>query len=516
MYSADFNDVRDGHVFSRFQFVSKITKVLSNSGNEVINGVFQSRFQNIGKEIIKNVVASQFFLKFNKKALSLFNTSLSVGLGLSHQFINSSLNLFQSSLHNRSGFSNLSINNFLQVFKEINNVGFYSSRYNLVFEFIENVFDVLSNFHDISDSHVFNIFTRQKFSNKLSQMLLDGGDEVLNGFSKRRLQDIGKEIIKDVVSSKLVFKFSQFSHDLLQKLNKNTFSLFNSCFNIGFDLGNHFINSSLNLNQCFLNNRSGVNNFGINNFLQMFEEVNDTSFYLSRLNLGFEFIEDIFNVLGNFHDVRDGHVFSRLQFVSKITKMLGNSRNEVINGIFQSRFQNIGKEIIKNVVSSQFILEFSQFGHDLFQKFNKKALSLFNTSFSIGLGLSHQFINSSLNLFQSSLHNRSGFSNLSINNFLQVFKEINNVGFYSSRYNLVFEFIENVFDVLSNFHDISDSHVFNIFTRQKFSNKLSQMLLDGGDEVFNGFSKSRLQDIGKEIIKDVVSSKLVFKFSQFC
>merc|ERR1712142_1000739 len=142
------------------------------------------------------------------------------------------------------------------------------------------------------------------------------------GLFQSRFQNIGKEIIKDAVSSKLVFEFSKFSHDLLQKFNKNTSSLFNTCFNIGFNFGNHFINSSLNLDQCFLNNRPGCSNFGINNFLQVFEEVNDTGFYLSRLNLGFEFIEDILDVLSNFHDISNSQILSFWhKFVNKITQV---------------------------------------------------------------------------------------------------------------------------------------------------------------------------------------------------
>merc|ERR550534_173995 len=114
--------------------------------------------------------------------------------------------------------------------------------------------------------------------------MLKGRFEVFNGMLKGRFEDIIQKVIKDVVSS-------QFSHDLLQKLGKKTLTLFNTSFSLGFD---------------FLNSRLGSFNSGINGSLQFVKKVNNIVLDLTRFNLSLDFIENILDMLGNFHDVSNG------------------------------------------------------------------------------------------------------------------------------------------------------------------------------------------------------------------
>merc|ERR1712200_386793 len=194
------------------------------------------------------------------KTLALLNSSFSISLCFSNHFINSSLDLFKGSFHNGLSFRNLSINSILQFLKEINN----------------------------------------------------GRDEVLNGMFQSWLENIIKEIIKDTISNQLVLQLCQLSHDFFQKLNKKSFTLFNSSLSIGLGFGNHFINSRLNLFKGSLDNRCGSSNLSFNNSFQFLQEVLGIGSNFTRDDLLFQLIKDLFNMLGNIHDISDGHIFSGL------------------------------------------------------------------------------------------------------------------------------------------------------------------------------------------------------------
>merc|ERR1719334_1421318 len=279
------------------------------------------------------------------------------------------------------------------------------------------------------------------------------------------LEDIIEEIIKDVVASDVVLELSNFRQDSLD-------------------------------------GRGSLGNLSINNSLDFVQEVEDVVFNLSRLNLGFDLVEDVFQVLGSFHDVSDGDVFLGFELVSKISKMLANGGDKVLNSMLDGRLQNIIQKIIKNVVASNTVLELSNLGNDGFQKLNKETFSRCNTS----LGLLNNILDSSINLLQDSLDSRSGSSNLSINNSLDFVQEVKDIVLNFPRDDLGFDLIKDVLQGSNSFHDVSDG---DVFTGHKLSNEISQVLLDGWDKVFNGLSKSRLQDIIEEIIKDVVSSDLI-------
>merc|ERR1719414_930984 len=488
--------------------------------------MFQGGFENIIEEVIKDAISSQFILQFikfghdlfqklDKESLTLFNTSFSIGLGFGNHFINGSLDLNKSELDDRFSNSHLGINNSLQFVEEVHDVCLHLTRFNLSLEFIENILEVMSNLHDIRNSHEFNIFARDKFSNEISQVLLDGRDQVFDGLAKSRFQDIIQQVIKNAESSDLVLQFSQFSHDLLQELNQKALSLLNSGINVSLSLGNHLLNGSINLLQSSFDNGLGKLNFGINNSLQFFEEVHDVSLHFTRFNLGLKLVENVLDVLSNLHNIRNGHVFSRLQLVSKISKMLTNGRDQVFNGMLQSGFENIIKEVIKDAISGQLILQFTKFGHDLLQKLNEQSLTFSNTSFSLGLSLGNQFIDGFIDLFKGSLDNSISFSNLAINNSLHFVKKVNNSSLDFSRFDLGLDFMKDILNLGNNIHKVLHSHEFNIFTRDKFSNEISQVLLDGRDQVFNGLAKSRLQDIIQQVIKDAESSEFILQVSQF-
>merc|ERR1719374_156515 len=475
-----FHDVSEGDVFLGLELVSKVSKMFANGGDKVLNSMLEGGLQNIIQKIVKNIVTSNVvlelsnlsndgFQKINKEAFSRFNTILS----FLDDILYSGINFLQDGLDSGSGSSNLGINNSLDFVQEVNDVVLNFSRDDLGFDLIKDVFQVSNSFHDFSDGEV---FTGNQLSNEVPQVLLDGWDKIFDSLSKSRLQDIIEKIIKDVVSSDLVLQFSQFGHDLLQKLDKETLSLLNSSINVSLSLGNHFINGGLDLLKSILDNRFGLSNLGLNNSLQLVQEVNKISFDLSRLYLGFELIENFLDVLSNFHDVRDSHEFSWLQLVSQISKMLTNGGDEVLNGMFQGGFEDIIKEIIKDTISGQLILQFSKFGQDLIHELNKETFSSFNTSFSISFSLGNHFINSSLDLFQSSLDNWLVGINFGFNDGSKFVEEINNVGLNFSRLNLTFKFIEEILDALSNFNDVSQSHIFNIFIGHKLSNEIPQVL----------------------------------------
>merc|ERR1719193_398964 len=311
-----------------------------------------------------------------------------------------------------------------------------------------------------------------------------------------RFQHIIQKVIKDVISSNVILKLSNLGNDSLQEVNQKSLSRFN------MSLGslNNFLDSSINL---------------FHNSLNLVQKISDIIFDFSRLNLGFDLVEDIFQILSSFHNVSDRDVLLWFELVGKITKMFSNSGNKVLNSMFDCGFQDIIQEIIKDIVTSNTVFQLSQFGQDLLKKLNKKTFTRFDAGLNIGLHLCGYIFNSSLDLFQSSFDSWFGSLNLGINNSFQVVEKINDVILHFSRLNLSFKLIENILDVLGNFHDIRNSNVFNISIWHKLANKITKMFLDGRDEVFNCFTKSRLQDIIEEIIKDVVPCQVVFQFSQF-
>merc|ERR1712200_69009 len=128
----------------------------------------------------------------------------------------------------------------------------------------------------------------------------------------------------------------------------------------------------------------------------------------------------------------------------------------VLNGMLQSWFQNIIQKIIKDVVSSNVILKLSNLGNDSLQEVSQKSLSRFNMS----LGSLNNFLDSSINLFQNSLDSWSCISNLSFNYSLDLVQEISDIIFDLSRLNLGFVLVEDIFQILSSFHDVSDRDVF--------------------------------------------------------
>merc|ERR1719167_690185 len=112
-----FHDFSQRDVFLRLELVSKISKMFTNGGDEVFNGMLKGRFEDIIEKVIKDVVSSKVVLELtnfgndgfkqvNQKTFARFNSSL----GLGNDSLDSSINLLQDSLDSRSGSSNLSIN----------------------------------------------------------------------------------------------------------------------------------------------------------------------------------------------------------------------------------------------------------------------------------------------------------------------------------------------------------------------------------------------------------------------
>merc|ERR1712198_758690 len=110
-------------------------------------------------------------------------------------------------------------------------------------------------------------------------MLANGGDEVLDGMLEGGLEDIIEEIIKDVVASNVVLELSNFRHDSLKEVNQESFA----SLNMSLGLFNDHLDSSINLLQ---------------DSLDIVQEVEDVVFNLSGFNLGFDLVEDVFQVLG--------------------------------------------------------------------------------------------------------------------------------------------------------------------------------------------------------------------------
>merc|ERR1712121_569355 len=145
-----FHDFNQRDVFLGFELVSKISKVFTNGGDEVFNGMLDGRFEDIIEKIIKDVVSSKVVLELtnfgndgfkqvNQKTLARFNSSLSFG----NDSLDSSINLFQDSLDSRGGSSNLSINSCFDLVQEINDVILNFSRFNLGFDLGKDVFQIL-------------------------------------------------------------------------------------------------------------------------------------------------------------------------------------------------------------------------------------------------------------------------------------------------------------------------------------------------------------------------------------
>merc|ERR1712042_393135 len=115
-----FHDFSQRDVFLRLELVSKISKMFTNGGDEVFNGMLKGRFEDIIEKVIKDVVSSKVVLELtnfgndgfkqvNQKTFARFNSSL----GLGNDSLDSSINLFQDSLDSRGGSSNLGINSGL-------------------------------------------------------------------------------------------------------------------------------------------------------------------------------------------------------------------------------------------------------------------------------------------------------------------------------------------------------------------------------------------------------------------
>jgi len=286
-----------------------------------------------------------------------------MSLGFLNNILDSSINLFQNSLDSWSCISNLSFNNSLDLVQKINDVIFDFSRLNLGFDLVEDIFQILSSFHDVSDRDVFLGF---QFVSKVSKMFSNGGNKVLNGMLQGWFQNIIQKIIKDVVSSNVILKLSNLGNDSLQEVNQKSLSRFN--MSLGFL--NNILDSSINLFQNSLDSWSCISNLSFNNSLDLVQKINDVIFDFSRLNLGFDLVEDIFQILSSFHDVSDRDVLLWFELVGKITKMFSNSGNEVLNGMFDCGFQDIIQEIIKDIVTSNTVFQLSQFGQDLLKKLN--------------------------------------------------------------------------------------------------------------------------------------------------
>merc|ERR1712243_386380 len=82
-----FHDFNQRDVFLGFELVSKISKVFTNGGNEVFNGMLKGRFEDIIEKIFKDVVTSKVvfeltnfsndgFKQVNQKTFAGFNSSL--------------------------------------------------------------------------------------------------------------------------------------------------------------------------------------------------------------------------------------------------------------------------------------------------------------------------------------------------------------------------------------------------------------------------------------------------------
>merc|ERR1712131_245453 len=166
--------------------------MLANGGNEVLNGMLEGRFEDIVEEIIKDVVAGNVVLELsnlgndgikevNQKSLASFNMSL----GLFDDILHSSINLLQDSFDGWGSSSNLSINYGLDFFQEIHDVVLDFSRFNLGLDLVEDVLQILGSFHDFNNG---DVFLGLELVSQVSEVLANGGDEVLNGMLEGRFE----------------------------------------------------------------------------------------------------------------------------------------------------------------------------------------------------------------------------------------------------------------------------------------------------------------------------------------
>merc|ERR550534_939062 len=209
------------------------------------------------------------------------------------------------------------------------------------------------------------------------------------------LEDIVQKIIKDVVTSNVVFQLRDLGNDGLQKISQKSFAR----FNMSLGLFNDNLHSSINLLQDGLDSRGGSSNLSFNNSLDFVQEVNDIILNFSRFNLGFDLVENVLQLLGSFHDISDRKVFSRLQLVSKISKMFANGGDEVLNSMLQGRLEDIIQKVIKDVVTGNVVFQLRDLGNDGLQKISQKSFARFNMS----LGLFNDNFDSSINLLQDGL-----------------------------------------------------------------------------------------------------------------
>merc|ERR1719210_2935830 len=120
------------------QLVGEVAKMLSNGGDEVLNGVLEGGLEDIIEQIIKDVVASDVILELSNLSHDSFKevnqksfASLNMSLGLLNDILDSCINLLQDRLDSRGGLGNFSFNNGLDFVQKVENVVFHLSRLNL-------------------------------------------------------------------------------------------------------------------------------------------------------------------------------------------------------------------------------------------------------------------------------------------------------------------------------------------------------------------------------------------------
>merc|ERR1712042_379192 len=259
-------------------------------------------------------------------------------------------------------------------------------------------------------------------------------------------QHIIQKVIKDIVASNTILQLSNFSNDGLKKFDQETFSRFNT--SLGFL--NNILNSLINLSQNSLDSRGSGFNFGLNNSLDFFQEVKNIVLNFTRFNLSFNLLKDVLQSSSSFHDIHNGNVFLGFQLICKVSKVFGNGRDKVLNGMLHGWFQHIIQKVIKDIVASNTILQLSNFSNDGLKKFDQETFSRFNTSLSFG----NNILNSLINLSQNSLDSRGSGFNFRLNNSLDLFQIVKNIVLNFARFNLSFYLLKDVLQSSSSFHDI--------------------------------------------------------------
>merc|ERR1712015_366479 len=206
-----------------------------------------------------------------------------------------------------------------------------------------------------------------------------------------RFENIVEEVIEDVIASNVVLELRNLGNDSFQKGSQKTLSR----FNMSIGSCNNSLYCSINLLQDGLDSRGSSSNLSFNSSLNLVQKVIDVVLDFSRLNLSFHLGKDVFQISSSFHDFSNADKFFGFQFVSKITKVFGNSGDKVLNGVFDSRFKDIIQKIIKDIITSNVVLQLGNLGNDSFQKVSQMPFSRFNTSLSLGNNL----LDSSINLF---------------------------------------------------------------------------------------------------------------------